>query len=167
MEFAFKVHDGHAGARKFWRIHLPRLKYHNPGVSMTVNRSNDNSGPSTMTVFFASVPEPTSATNISPAHSVSESPLTATPEVPPIERIESINMKHYHESEILEQLMRVTKATSVLATAEDEAELQALEEQKQRGEVDRERMAEVNERRKREKRLLEQARGGLAAARAA
>lgn len=70
-------------------------------------------------------------------------------------------MKHQHESHILVKLMSLTKATPVVATAEEEAELQALEEQRKRGLEDAERMAEVNERRKREKSLLQAARGDM------
>ena len=166
MEFALKNHDGHYGPRKFWHNHLPRLKYHNPAVSMTVSRTTDNAGPATMTVFYAPAPESASAT-ASPAPSSSTTSAATTSGHTPFERVESIDMKHKHETEILEKLMRLTKAMQVVATAEEDAELQALEDQRQRSEADRKGMAEVNERKRREKSILEQARGGLATTKAA
>lgn len=68
-------------------------------------------------------------------------------------------MKYKNESDILARLMSLTTATPVVATPEEEAELQGLEEQRKRGLQDAERMAEVNERRRREKSLLQAARG--------
>lgn len=70
-------------------------------------------------------------------------------------------MKYKHESEILATLIIITKATAVVATPEEEAELQGLEEHRKRGLQDAERMAKVNERRRREKSLLQAARGDV------
>lgn len=51
MEFAHKWNDGNLGSRKFWRDHLPRLKYHNPQVPMIVNRTRDQHGPATLSIY--------------------------------------------------------------------------------------------------------------------
>jgi len=75
-------------------------------------------------------------------------------------------MKHRHESEILLQLMELTKAIPVVPTPEEEQELQHLEEENKNSERDAQRSAEVNERRRREAALLDQARGDVASARA-
>lgn len=163
LDFAFKIDDGHFGARKVWRNYLPRLKYHNPAVSMTVNRSHDQAGPATLTVFYASPSDSASGTS-SPAPSSS-----TTQETPPshharFERTETIDMKHRHESEILSELMDLTKATPVVATAEEEAELQELADQEKRSESDRARNAAYTEQKRQEKALLDQARGAVGAA---
>ena len=158
MDFAYKLNDGHFGARKFWRNYLPRLKYHNPAVSMTINRTTDQAGLSTMTIFFAPPPDPISTTR-SPIPTSSTSTSTTISGQAPFDRTESIDMKYKNESDILARLMSLTTATPVVATPEEEAELQGLEEQRKRGLQDAERMAEVNERRRREKSLLQAARG--------
>lgn len=72
-------------------------------------------------------------------------------------------MKHRTNSEILREFVRVTNARAVEPTQEEEEELQQLEEARQRGERDRVRQAEVRARIQREKDLLEQARGDVAA----
>jgi len=164
LDFAFKLNDGHLGPRKFWRNYLPRLKYHNPAVSMTVNRITDQAGPATMTIFYAPPLESSSPT-ASPAGSSSTSTSTTPSIHTPFDRTETINMKHRNESEILSLLMDLTKAIPVKATPEEEQELRQLEEENKRSELDAQRSAEVNALRKREAALLDQARGDVADAR--
>lgn len=165
MDFAVKLNDGHLGPRKFWRHYLPRLKYHNPAVPMTVNRTTNQSGPATLTVFFAPPPDSQSPTS-SPAPTSSTSQSTSPSEHTPFERAQSIDLKHRREPEIMALLMATTKATPVHATAEEQAELEELEEQRERSERDTARSAEVNAKRKREAEVLAQARGELAQAQA-
>lgn len=52
LEFAHKQDKGHAGSRKFWRDHLPSLKYHNPSVPMIVNRTRDQEVTPTLTIYM-------------------------------------------------------------------------------------------------------------------
>ena len=68
-------------------------------------------------------------------------------------------MKHRVESEILDQLMKLTNAKPVRATAEELRQIQELEEQKSRSERDSILSREVREKRKREEAILVQARG--------
>ncbi|MCJ1448437.1 MAG: hypothetical protein MMC23_008952 [Stictis urceolatum] len=144
LDFASKINDGHFGARKVWRTYLPRLKYHNPTVSMTVNRSTDQAGPATMTIIFAQPGHPTTSTaDLSGSN----------------ERIETIDMKHKHESDILRSLMEITGAEDTKATAEEELDLRQLAEDRIRSEQDRVRSRLDLESRRREAQLLEQARG--------
>jgi len=72
-------------------------------------------------------------------------------------------MKHRHDSEILEQLLRLTKAKVVRPTAEEQREIQEMEEQNAKSERDAAMMAEVNAKRKKEEEILEQARGEVEA----
>ncbi|KAL2073383.1 hypothetical protein VTL71DRAFT_10707 [Oculimacula yallundae] len=162
MDFARATEDGHYGPRKFWRHCLPRLKYHNPAIPMTVNRTNDQSGPALMTIHFTT---PEAAENIkteissTTSKQTSSAPVAATKAGPPTERTETINMKHRPESEILDQLLAITRARVLKPTAEELRQVQEIEEQDARSERDAIMMAEVNAKRKREEAIMIQARG--------
>lgn len=78
--------------------------------------------------------------------------------------MESVDIKHRHESEILAQLMELTKAETVVATPEEEEQLRQMEEDNRKSAEDAQRSAEVNEKRRREAALLDQARGEVAEA---
>ncbi|KAF8252310.1 hypothetical protein K440DRAFT_633590 [Wilcoxina mikolae CBS 423.85] len=52
LTYASKVNDGHMGPRKFWRLYLPRLKYHNPEIQMDVIQNKTTGGPATLVVEF-------------------------------------------------------------------------------------------------------------------
>ena len=160
LSFAHKVDDGHLGARRVWRKHLPQLKYHNPAISMTVNRSLDQEGPATLTVFFVSPLESTSSISSSVPH-VPSGQSTAAPGHAPTDRVATIDMKHKHESEILSRLLELTKAKPYEASPDELAELRDVDVEKIRSERDREAQAKLNEIRRREKALLDLARGGV------
>ena len=160
LNFASKLYEGHYGPRKFWRNQLPRLKYHNPAVSMTIERTKDQQSPATMTIFFAPPPVSDSAT-ASPAPTSSTTSSTVASDHTPFDRTETIDMKHKSESEILAKLMKITNAVQVEATPEEEAELEILEDQHKRSDQDRERVIQHNNKIKREKALLAQARGNI------
>ncbi|CAF9931772.1 MAG: hypothetical protein HETSPECPRED_008192 [Heterodermia speciosa] len=159
LSFAYKLNDGHFGARKVWRQYLPRLKYHNPAVSMTVDRSEDNTGPATLSIFFVTTTNTSSASAISSQASTSSTTASkATSDHTPFERVESIDMKHKHEEEILEQVMQITKAVKVDPSPDEELEMRQLEDQRTRSQRDAETTRLYNEKVGREKALLEQAR---------
>lgn len=115
-----------------------------------------------MTVHFTS---PEAATTIKPEISSTTDSQTSTGPVPepkagpPTERTEVINMKHRQDSEILEQLLKLTKAKVVRPTAEEQREIQEMEEQNAKSERDAALTAEVNAKRKREAVILKQAMG--------
>ncbi|KAF2766038.1 hypothetical protein EJ03DRAFT_354280 [Teratosphaeria nubilosa] len=136
LRFARHIEGGHMGPRKFWRHELVRLQYHNPSIPMTVDRSASSTDPATLSIHFA-----------------------------PDDRVQTIDMKNRSNSEILERLQQITKATVVEPTERDREELRALEEQTQRSARDSKLSQEVRARVKREAQLLEQARGdvGMAA----
>lgn len=184
MEFASKLNDGHFGPRqvvvlsqmqvvtkrypfrKFWRRYLPQLKYHNPAVPMTVNRTADQEGPAMMTIHFTDLTsaENTLSTISSNTPQISTAPVAESRPVAPMERTVTISMKHRHESEILSQLLSITKAVPVEPTQEELAQLMQLEEQRILSEKDAQRSHVVNEKRKRTETMLAQARGEVAAA---
>ena len=120
---------------------------------MTISRTRDTEGPSTLTIFFN---EPSTSTSTTTTEASAEA-LAADFSG----RTEVINIKEHHESEILKQVLKLTKATKVNATAKEEAEIQDLEEQKKRATADMLRNARLNEQKRQEKALLEQARGAV------
>lgn len=160
LEYATKFNDGHYGARKVWQKFLPRLKYHNPAISMTVNRTLDQEGPATLTIFFAPPPRSSPAT-ISSASSSSTNPSTEPLGNAPAKRIVTIDMKHKHESEILSRLLDLTKGVPYEATSDELAELRDVDAEKRRSERDRQAQARLNEVKRQEKELLDLARGGV------
>ncbi len=142
-------------------MYLPRLKYYNPGVSMTVVRSRDiqaKDGSATLTIFFDEPSVGTSAVTSTSTTTASAEALAA--DFPGTTEV--IDMKHKHESEILKQVMELTQATPVKATPEEEAEMQALDEQKKKSTQDMLRSTKLNEQKEQEEALLEQARGVMA-----
>ncbi|KAK0781443.1 hypothetical protein LTR91_007517 [Friedmanniomyces endolithicus] len=160
MRFAPRIEGGHMGPRKFWHHELVRLKYHNPAISMTTDRTARAEDPAVLSVHFTS-PTPTQSpdeTTSGPAFADS-TPAAAQP----TERVSTIDMKHRTNAEILDELVRMTKAQAVEATEAEREELRSLEEQRVKGAKDSAKSLEVRARVAREKQLLEQARGELAA----
>ncbi|KAF2724028.1 hypothetical protein K431DRAFT_241630 [Polychaeton citri CBS 116435] len=165
LTFAQKINGGHAGPRHFWREELVRLKYHNPAVSMTVARHQQPEGPATLSVHYASpdAAQTSSSATSSPASTASTAAGSTPSSANPTEKVETIDMKFKPNSEILTELVRLTKAYPVEPTPEDREQIQALEEQKKRSERDSKLSQEVRARKKREQEMLEQARGEIAA----
>lgn len=85
------------------------------------------------------------------------------PEGADAEKVETVNMKNYRSSEILDALIRLTNARQVEPTEEDQEQLTKLEEQRQKSLRDSKLSQEVRARVRRERELLEQARGDIAA----
>lgn len=79
----------------------------------------------------------------------------------PVESTKSINMKHKHEDEILEELMSLTSGQVVRATPEEQALMKELEEQRKRSEADRVRQAGVLAAKKRQQEVLAAARASV------
>jgi large subunit ribosomal protein MRP49 len=71
-------------------------------------------------------------------------------------------MKHKHESQILAQLLAITKALPIEPTEEELEQIRELEEQQRLSEQDSKRSQAVNEKRKRAEAMLAQARGEVA-----
>lgn len=68
-------------------------------------------------------------------------------------------MKDRPESEILDQLLALTRARIVRATPEETRQIQEMEEQNARSDRDAVLMAEVNAKKRREEEIMRQARG--------
>lgn len=83
----------------------------------------------------------------------------APPVLDPSNRVETVDMKHKREGEILSRLLEVTGAKQYETTPEEYAELREIEDFRRSSQRDREAQARLNEVKKQEKALLDQARG--------
>jgi len=123
-----------------------------------------------MTIHFT---DPTSAANMGPAISSttdaqsSSAAVAASTAAAPTERVATFDMKHYHESEILSQLLSITKAVPLQPSPEELQQISDLEEQRKQSEMDAQRSQKVNEKRRRRDAMLAQARGEVTASREA
>lgn len=175
MEFAHRLNDGHMGPRKFWKENLPRLKYHNPEVPMIVNRTHEQTGPATLSIYMSGgeVPQqpaqiegptgaaPQRAVAITDAWKTIASSSTGTARAPPPaegETVVTINMKNVRSAEILKQFLEKTGAREVEPTPEDQEEMARLLELQERAVYDKEVQKRYREKIQSEKRLLERAR---------
>ncbi|KZZ98467.1 Ribosomal protein/NADH dehydrogenase domain protein [Moelleriella libera RCEF 2490] len=182
MDFALRMDDGHMGARKFWREHLPRLKYHNPSVPMIVNRHDNNQSPPLMTIYLRNTPTTATessagggeadatvaggseadSTTIQPASSRKN--LSRAQPPAPHEKVVTIDMKNQRSSDILEYFYAKTRATPVQSTRDDITEMQQLESLRKQASIDRERVRSLRAEKKKEEDMLKRARaaGGMA-----
>ncbi|OAA70467.1 50S ribosomal protein Mrp49 [Cordyceps fumosorosea ARSEF 2679] len=158
MDFALRTHNGHMGAKKFWRENLPRLKYHNPAVPMIVNRHGQNEQPPTMTVYLRTA---AAAAGDAPAVAPPASSRVGLSKAQPPasnERVVHIDMKDKHSTNILEQLIAQVGAVPLRPTAEDTAEWQSLEELRKVSNASRDRINAIKAEKEREANMLRQAR---------
>ncbi|KAF7952915.1 hypothetical protein EAE96_006138 [Botrytis aclada] len=160
MDFAHGL-NGHLGPKKFWRNCLPRLKYHNPAVPMTVNRSHDTSVPATLTIHFT---DASHASSPPPINSTASNPAAPSTPGAPTAYTKTIECKHRDDNAILFDLMELTKAKKVLPTAAEKQMLKDLAAMKLKSQQDSLLSAAVNEKIRAEKAILDQARGEVAAA---
>jgi large subunit ribosomal protein MRP49 len=112
LEFNTKINGGHRGARKFWRDILPRIKYRNPALPITIMRHTDRTGPAKLHIFT----------------STSSSPDTPST---------TIDVKMLPESQILAELVAATKAEEIAPTEKEVEELREIEEFKRKSQADR------------------------------
>ncbi|KAK3293383.1 CI-B8 domain-containing protein [Chaetomium fimeti] len=165
MDFAHKINGGHMGPRKVWRDSLPRLKYWNPTIPMVVNRSDNQDGPATLSIYFRE-PGATLASDV-PMPSSSAEGFAKAPAPAAGERVLTIDMKERRSEAILKEFMDKSGAVPVKTTPQDEALLREVEDRKATGAIDRERIRQENEAVKREKQMIAQAHSEAAAIKAA
>ena len=103
----------------FWRHELVRLKFHNPAIPMSVDRTAAQTDPALLSVHYTNpdaVQSSSSATS-APAARDSTTKNTTPSDASSTERVETINMTHSNNTEILEAFVRLTKAYPVEGTA--------------------------------------------------
>ncbi|KAI0389201.1 CI-B8 domain-containing protein [Xylariaceae sp. FL0594] len=160
LDFAMKWNDGHLGPRKFWRECLPRLKFWNPAIPMIVNRSKNQAGPATMSIYFknpsSTSPSTTTTTSTTTKPSafshiaalqntlpLAQQPQSSVenefpaPEPAADETVVRIDMKHVKSTAILDEFLAKTGANPVKPSKEDEAEMLQVEDRLDRAALDR------------------------------
>ena len=155
LTYAQKIYEGHQGARHFWRNCVPRLKYYNPGVGMTVRKTDDQSKPPALTIYFAERVGSTAAAiagskQITDAHA----PAPASGEKSAV-----VDLKGLSFEEIWSRVQASTGAQEVSAAPEEEAELKKLEAMKEKAVQDRQRIQGMRQAKKDQERMLAEARG--------
>ncbi|KAL4868570.1 hypothetical protein BDV12DRAFT_169333 [Aspergillus spectabilis] len=153
LTYAQKIYNGHQGARHFWRNCLPRLKYHNPAIQMTVKQTTDQEVPATLTVYFAE--KLSNAASVS-AETVKDEHAPAPTET---EKTAILDLRHLAYTDIWKKLKTVTGAQEVLATAAEEAQLEKVAEWRVRSKEDQARVAAIRQAKKDQELMLQQARG--------
>ena len=143
---------------------------------MIVNRHDQNQNPPTMTIYLrkslsssTTAPSPAAASASSSSEPIAQPSSSRTglsKAQPPTadERVVHIDMTNKHSSHILEFFMAETRAVPLQPTNEEIAEMQALETLRKNAELDRERVRQLREEKKREEDMLKRARaaGGMA-----
>lgn len=155
LTYARKIDQGHAGARHFWRNCLPRLKYHNPGVPMSVTQTSNQQGPAALTIYFAERVG-SAATALANEKKVIDE-LAPAPEAN--EQSAVLDIKNRTYQQIWDRVQAMTNAKVVPATSEDIALSQKLAEIKKKSGPDRERVRAIRQAKKDQERMLAEARG--------
>nr|POE65947.1 54s ribosomal protein mrp49, mitochondrial [Quercus suber] len=164
LRFAARNAGGHMGPRVFWHNQLVRLKYHNPAISMTVDRSCPNEESPILSIHYAPQGNPSDSTSptSSPAATESSTSSTAPSKHTPTNAVRTIDMRMRTDSEILDELVKITQAKPVLLSEEDRETSRWLEEQRQESASHRKGSLRVKAKVQREKELLRQAQGDMA-----
>lgn len=150
--------------RKFWKLCLPRLKFYNPAVPMLVNRTEDQSGPAKMSIYFrqasltSNTPSAlTSKFNTLPLAQQPHSSISnehPAPEPEEGERVVTIDMKGIHSDTILSEFMAKTGAIPVEPTPADNTQKMRIEERREKAAVDRAIVKKYLDDKRREERML-------------
>ncbi|KAH8435385.1 mitochondrial 54S ribosomal protein mL61 [Aspergillus melleus] len=153
LTYARKIYGGHQGARHFWRNCLPRLKYHNPAIPMTVRRTDEQDGPAALTIYFAE--QASNAASLA-ASQINDKHAPAPSET---EKSAILDVKNLDYQQIWKKVQMMTGAQEIAATAEEEAEVRKFEQWRQQSDKDRVRMAGLRQAKKDQERMLQEARG--------
>ncbi|OJJ49176.1 hypothetical protein ASPZODRAFT_91556 [Penicilliopsis zonata CBS 506.65] len=158
LTYARKIYGGHQGARHFWRECLPRLKYYNPGVSMSVKQTTEQDGPATLTIYFDGEVSKTSSSGGGAGGAGAETDGYA-PAATSTEKTASINLKDLDYQEIWRRVQAVTGASAVPSKPEEEAEMARYKALRGKAQEDRARVASIRQTKRDQERMLLEARG--------
>lgn len=153
LTYARKIYGGHQGARHFWRNCLPRLKFHNPAVPMTVRQTEEQDGPAALTIYFAE--QASNAASLT-ASQINDKHAPAPSDT---EKSAVVDVKNLDYQQIWNKVKVMTGAKEIAATQEEAAELAKFEQMRVQGEKDRVRMAALRQAKKDQERMLQEARG--------
>ena len=124
---------------------------------MTVKQTIDQKGPATLSIFLASPSGSRPATMPLASSSIDASTISSRHD--PSDRIVTIDMKHKKESEILSQILELTEGIPYQVSSEEQAELGEVEDQQRDSQRAKAAQSRLNEVKRREKAILNQARG--------
>jgi large subunit ribosomal protein MRP49 len=151
LTYAVKADQGHHGARKFWRLCLPRIKFYNPAVGITVKQIQDQSAPALLSIYHSStspdsrllLPATTTTTTKTSKNAAAAVADSFAPAPGEEERVVTLDVKGKDVSEIWSQVRDLTKAEEIQPTEEDLKEMEVAEQEMLRSERDRKRMAAI------------------------
>jgi large subunit ribosomal protein MRP49 len=140
---------------------LPRIKYRNPSVPISVARHNDPDGPSLLHIYTRTqtpqtTSQPTSTSAATPNPQTTLVPDTSKP-------THTLNIRDMQESEILDALVKTINVEQIQPTEQEQLELREMAEQSERSERDRTEVREKLLKERREQELLKLARGEITA----
>ncbi|RDW94075.1 mitochondrial 54S ribosomal protein mL61 [Aspergillus mulundensis] len=155
LTYARKIYGGHQGARHFWRNCLTRLKYHNPGVPMTVKQTENQEGPASLTVYFAE--KLSKAASLNTADKDEHAPAPSA-----TEKTATVDVRNLNYTDIWMKVKNMTGAQEVAATEKEQEELQKIEQEAQKSVKDRARIAAMRQAKLDHERMLAAAKGEAA-----
>lgn len=154
LTYGRSIGRGHIGAHKFWRQCLPRLKYYNPTVKLSVTPYKGEDRHAVLTVFFSGS-QPQKAKAFHDDSIKDEFAPTPTES----EKAVVMNLKDYNFEEIWQQVKELTGAVDVPAAPEDLEQLEKFRQMDIKSEADRIRVAGMRQVKKDQERMLQEARG--------
>jgi len=164
MRYAAKYNEGHFGPRKFWRQYLPRLKYHNPNLKVTVEQTQDQAGPATLTIFYSSETsaDRVLATELKHAGAPGGPSAEGMDEGSSVnEKMETVDMKHKHERDIWKRVAELTGAEEIEPTDDELHQIREYEAADVQGEIDRKNTRARFLKQRAEEEFMKRAREGL------
>lgn len=172
--------------RHFWREYLPRLKYHNPRIPMTVEKISNENGPAKLWVTLSTSSSSSSSAAASSSSSTPNNTTTATssttasdtttdqqtPTQPQPTKEILVTTVDKQESEIFASFIDtiklgtgekrgLLKVTYVEPTPDDLVAMKELEDRRKTAEADQKRNRELREKAMAEEELLRRARGEM------
>tara|TARA_R110002003_G_scaffold191_20_gene14874 strand:+ start:9870 stop:10319 length:450 start_codon:yes stop_codon:yes gene_type:complete len=147
---------------------LPRIKYRNPSIPISIARHTDPDGPSLLHIYTTSAspkqaPTTSSTANQAPASSATPKPQTTlVPDTSP--PTHTLNIRDQDESEILDALVKAVGATQIQPTEQEVREMAEMREARERSERDRVEVRGKLLKERREQEMLKLARGEVPAA---
>ncbi|PWY88448.1 50S ribosomal protein Mrp49 [Aspergillus heteromorphus CBS 117.55] len=155
LTYAQKIYGGHQGARHFWRKCLPRLKFHNPAIPMTVRQTTEQEIPASLTIYFSE--------RTSDAASLLAAKITDKHAPKPLDTEQSaiLELKDLDFQAIWNKVAKVTGAQEVPPTAADLAQRARHQEMDAKSITDRARVAEIRQQRADRERMLKEAKGEI------
>ncbi|KAH8701681.1 50S ribosomal protein Mrp49 [Talaromyces proteolyticus] len=152
LTYAKRMNGGHMGARRFWRQCLPRLKFHNPAIQMSVKQTDDQEGPAALTIFFSGQPRNTQHHTDSIEDKYAPAPSDS-------EKTIVLDVKNNDYSQIWQKVKEATGAEDIQATEKEQEELENFRNMDIKSEQDRIRVAGIRQAKKDQERMLQEARG--------